>query len=389
MCKWHAHNLIRSADLLTAPAVRRVATESATTGSTSSHRVHINLTIRVKSLDFDPQAGQLHVSGRIENENKYTKIGQYHTLDLELHRNFTLEKEVGGKDGELGWDSIALEQLEEATNPQKKAEIVAVVMQEGMANICFVTQYQTILRQKVVLDVPKKRLSANNRGSLKKSAKQNKGMERFFKLVLDTLLRQIESLLEQSEEANSIPVLVASPGFIAANFVRYASERAFDTREKTLQSLVKRKAFLTVHSSTGRIHSLNDALKGPEVRAQLKDTRYARETYLMTTFLDLMRKEGGKAWYGPKEVELVVDAGAVGRGGGVLLISNSLFRSQDVATRRRWVRLVEQVRKDHGGEVRILSSDHESGRRLESLGGIAAILTYPIHDPELSDDEDM
>lgn len=73
------------------------------------------------------------------------------------------------------------------------------------------------------------------------------------------------------------------------------------------------------------------------------------------------------------------------------MISNSLFRSQDVATRRRWVRLVDQVRDVEGGEVRVLSSDHESGNRLEGLGGIAAILTFPIDDMggEEEDDEDL
>ena len=104
--KWHAYNLIRPSDLLTASAIRRVTTELSSTGSTSSQRVHTNLTIRVKSLDFDPQAGQLHVSGQIARENRYTKIGQFHTLDLELQRNFTLEKEVEGAHGGEGWDSI-------------------------------------------------------------------------------------------------------------------------------------------------------------------------------------------------------------------------------------------------------------------------------------------
>jgi protein pelota len=347
--------------------------------------VHVNLTIRVKSLDFDPQAGQLHVSGRVARENKHTKIGQHHTLDLELNRNFTLTKEVEGKDGEQGWDSIAREQLEEATNPQKKAEIVAVVMEEGLANVCFVTQFQTILRQKVELKVARKRAGAG------RSADHDKGLEKFFRTVLDTLLRQIEGLLEQKEEANGMPILLASPGFTAASFLRYASERAFSTGEKSLQTLVKRKAFVVVHSSSGHLYSLNEVMKSPEVMAKLKDTKYARETRLMNDFYDMLRKDDGRAWYGPREVEAAVDAGAVGRGGGTLIITNALFRSQDVATRRRWVRLVDRVRKEEGGEVRILSSDHESGKRLEGLGGIAAILTYPIEDllEDLHDNDEV
>ncbi len=69
------------------------------------------------------------------------------------------------------------------------------------------------------------------------------------------------------------------------------------------------------------------------------------------------------------------------------MVSHALFRSQDIATRRRWVRLVDRVREEEGGEVRILSSDHESGKRLEGLGGIAAILTFPIEDMEDVDED--
>lgn len=56
------------------------------------------------------------------------KLGAYHTLDLELQRNFTLEKADG-------WDSVALGILKESINQDAKADLWAVVMQEGLANI--------------------------------------------------------------------------------------------------------------------------------------------------------------------------------------------------------------------------------------------------------------
>lgn len=141
-----------------------------------------------------------------------------------------------------------------------------------------------------------------------------------------------------------------------------------------------------MHSSSGHLHSLNEVLKSPEVLSRLKDTRYARETRLVDDFMTLLRKDDGRAWYGPREVERAVEKGAVGRGGGVLLISNSLFRAPDVATRRRWVGLVDTVKDVEGGEVRVLSSEHESGKRLDGLGGVAAILTFPLED--LDDDDE-
>lgn len=379
---WHAYNLVLVGDFLTASAIRRVTTESASTGSTASQRVHTNLTIKVKSLDFDPQAGQLHVSGQIARESKHAKIGQHHTLDLELNRNFTIEKVVEGKDGGAGWDSVSQTQLMEAIDPNKSTEAVAVVMQEGLGNICFLTSHQTILKQRIEASVPRKRTGAG------RSADHDKGLQKFYATVLDTLLRQLEGLLENKDSSSSFPILLASPGFVAQGFLKHIKEAAASKGDKLLQELVKRKAFVVVHSSSGHLHSLNEVLNSPEVKSSLQDTQYARETAVMDDFFTLLRKDDGRAWYGPNEVEQAVEKGAVGRGGGILLINNALFRSQEVATRRRWVSLVDRVRDTEGGEVRILSSDHESGRRLDGLGGIAAILTFPIDEMDDLDEEE-
>ena len=99
-----------------------------------------------------------------------------------------------------------------------------------------------------------------------------------------------------------------------------------------------------------------------------------------------------RAYYGPKHVARAVEAGAV----GTLLISDSLFRlfllkagligrSQNVGERRKWVGMVEEV-KATGGEVLIFSSIHESGKQLDQLTGVAAILNFPL--PEIESDEE-
>lgn len=325
--------------------------------------MHITLLIRVTSIDFDAQAGQLHVSGRVAEENKHVKVGAYHTLDLELQRNFTLEKSEG-------WDSVALDVVREAVRQDKEGTVPAVVMQEGMANIALITEHQTILKQRIESAIPRKRAG--------RASEHDKGMQRFYQVTLETLQRHVDI-------AQPRPLLLASPGFVAQGFQKYILEEA--TRRGDKAVLANRANFVVVHSSSGHLHSLNEVLKSPEVLAKLKDTKYARETRLMDEFMTLLRKDDGRAWYGPGEVEKAVEKGAVGRGGGVLLISNALFRSQVIGTRKRWVALVDKV-KEEGGDARVLSSDHESGKRLEGLGGIAAILTFPLEDLDDGDDED-
>ncbi|KAK3725866.1 Translation factor pelota [Vermiconidia calcicola] len=357
---WHAYNLIRPNDLLRASAIRKIVKESAA-GSRSVDRVHTNLTIRVTKLDFDTQASQLHVSGRVAEENKHVTLGSYHTLDLELQRNFTLEKAEG-------WDSVALDTLKESINQTAKAQLWAVIMQEGLANICLITEHQTILRQKVEVSLPKKRAGSSD---------HDKALQKFYQTTFDSLLRQIDL-------ADPKPLLLASPGFTASSFQQYIKTQAASGANKQLHQLVPK--ITVAHSASAHLHSLSEVLSSSAVTSKLSDTKFARETQLMDRFFDLMRNDDARAWYGPKECEAAVERGAVGKGGGVLLISNALFRSQDINTRRRWVQLVDEV-KDQGGEVRVLSSMHESGKRLEGLGDIAAILTYPIEnvDEEVGD----
>ena len=314
----------------------------------------MNLTIRVTKLDFDPQAGQLHVAGQVAEENKYVKLGGFHTLDLELQRNFTLEKAEG-------WDSVAQDTLREAIDQDRKAQLWAVIMQEGLANICLITEHQTILRQRIEVSLPKKRAGSSD---------HDKSLQRFYQTTYHSLLRQVDL-------ADPKPLLLASPGFTASSFQQFIKTQASTSGNKQLQQLLPK--IIVAHSASAHLHSLSEVLSSSAVMSKLSDTKFARETSLMDKFFELIRNDDARAWYGPKEVEAAVERAAVGKGGGVLLISNALFRSQEIKTRQRWVKLVDEV-KEQGGEVRVLSSMHESGKRLEGLGGIAAILTYPIED---------
>lgn len=339
-----------------------------------SQRVSIDLTIVVISTDFDVQAGQLHVAGKVASENDYVRLGSHHTLDLELQRQFTIEKNDG-------WDSIALEQLRDACDTDRRAELWAIIMGEGLANICLITEHQTILRQRVEVPVPRKR-----KGGLDG---HDKGMEKFFSTTLATLLRHLEPTSSSSSQPEkTVPLLLASPGFVAQTFLKYIQSEARRTMSKPLLALIP--ALLIAHSSSPHVHSLAEVLSSPTMMSKLSDARFARETGLMDKFMSHMRQDNGQAWYGPKEVERAIDKGAVGRGGGVLLISNALFRANDVAERKRWVAMVDRVREQEGGEVRVFSSLHESGKRLEALGNVAAILTFPLHDlDEESESEEI
>lgn len=53
----------------------RLQSESAT-GSTTSQRVRLTLTITVESVNFDPQVGLLRINGKVSSENPYVKASR-------------------------------------------------------------------------------------------------------------------------------------------------------------------------------------------------------------------------------------------------------------------------------------------------------------------------
>jgi protein pelota len=176
-------------------------------------------------------------------------------------------------------------------------------------------------------------------------------------------------------------ILLASPGFTATSLRDHILTQA--TLTDTASVLRAKPKFLVVHSSTGHLHSLNEVLKSDEVKAKLADTKFARESRAVDDFYGMLSTDELRAYYGPRHVARAVEAGAV----GTLLISDSLFRSQNVGERRKWVAIVEEVRKG-GGEVLIFSSIHESGKQLDQLTGVAAILSFPLPEVESEDEEE-
>jgi protein pelota len=361
---WHANNLISVGDVIRAPAFRKVTMTTAT-GSTVAKGVHTKLSIKVKSTFFDPLASELKVSGTVVSENEWVSVGQHHTITLKYEKadiTFTIWKSHG-------WDSVATQTLKEALSEDRPEAIAAVVMQEGLANICLITDFRTIVKQRIESAIPKKRSPAKDASG---------GMAAFYEKTLSNLRNAIDFSIPRT-------LLLASPGFVAQDFRTYIQSEAARTGDKALQRIAKEA--VVVHSSTGHVHSLNEVLKSPEVKRTMHDTKFTIETNLMDEFYDRLRKDDGRAWYGTKPVEKAIAEGAVGRGGGVLLVNNGFFRSMEIATRKKYVGLVDKVKED-GGEVRLLSSDHESGKRLEALGGIAAILTYPIYDLDEDEEEE-
>lgn len=91
--------------------------------------------------------------------------------------------------------------------------------------------------------------------------------------------------------------------------------------------------------------------------------------------LRMIDKEPDRAYYGYNDVFKANSELAV----HILLVTDGLFLNSDLLKRKKYVSLVESVR-ENGGEVYILSVMHVSGKQLQQVSGVAAILRYPLPD---------
>ena len=121
--------------------------------------------------------------------------------------------------------------------------------------------------------------------------------------------------------------------------------------------------FHTGQAGMSGIHELMKKGIGAEV---LRGSRVAEETEEVERVLEEIAKDGPVA-YGPKEVEDAIDAGAV----------DFLIISEVMAREKRMERLMKAV-EDARGKVMVVSDYHEAGKKLEAIGGIAALLRFKI-----------
>lgn len=357
---WHAYNLIAVGDIITSTTTRKVKSELAS-GSTESQRMRITLSVAVTAIQFDSLAAGLRITGRNVKEHQHVRAGAFHTIELEAHRAFTIEKQ--------DWDSVYLERLETALNPSVDADLAAVVMHDGLAHVLLVSRSLTLTRARIEVSIPKKGKSAIF------------GRDAATKKFFDQILRAIE----QHIDLNKIKVmLIASPGFVKEEFYKYAM---LEAARRDIRPVIENKSKIVLcHSSSGHKHALHEVLAKPELQSRLADTKVIREVQLLEQFQSMLNDDPDRAFYGYAHVSMAAANGAI----RTLLITDELFRAVDVATRKKYVGLVESV-KQQGGEIAIFSTQHVSGAQLRAMTGVAATLRFPmpqINDADFEDDSD-
>ncbi|CAI5755590.1 unnamed protein product [Candida verbasci] len=366
---WYIYNLIKKGDsvsLLTHRNVKKGNQNNITKGNAKMEKILVKLKLTVEEVDYIASDQTMRINGKSLVQQEYIPLNSYHTAEVELNKDLTVLKDT--------WDEYDMKLLDDLCSIEKKADIGAVVFQEGVAHLCYVTNQMTVLQAKIEKSIPRKNNEYGTRDL-------DKAMNSFYNMIIASMLRHFD--------INKLKVIIlASPGFLAKTLYERLIQECINLQNsgkenKQFQDIIKNKAkFLIAHSSTGYLQGLEEVINDPQTKKRLSDTKFLEESEVLSKFQKALNEDDGRAWYGLEEITKALNLDAV----RYLMVSDDLFRSDDIEIRRHYIDLTEQA-KNLGAKVYIFSSLHESGIQLNQLTGIAALLKYPVPDLNDSDEE--
>ena len=329
---WYLSQLIDPEDFVKGKTTRKIKLVGKDEKTVGVKKKVVYLKIKVDKIEFHEYGDVLRVSGVVEEGPEDIPKASHHTFNVEVGTVITIIKER--------WLNYQLERLKEASLEKDLGILICTLDRESVSFALLKKQGYKILSE-LAGDVSKK-VDAE----IKESG----------------FYSQITEQLEEYVERYKIKkIILASPAFWKEDLLKQIKDDE-----------LRKKITLATCNAVGRA-AINEVLKRPELKTVLSQDRITREL----KFVDLLLEEISKnrlATYGFGQTKQAAEFGAVSE---LLISTNFVHQKRQLGTFSEideMMKLVESMR----GKVHIINSKNEAGRKLDGLGGIAAILRYNI-----------
>jgi protein pelota len=325
---WHLERIIEKHDLVSGATDRKIKPR---TEGEKPKRIKLFLSLDVDSVQFHRFLGQLRVNGIITDGKpaELLEVGAQHALEIQLGKDVKIKKRALKK--------YQVERLRKAADATKKGKVLLVVLDDEQASFAELKEFEL-----------KEKASVRSHRAGKRFKQEEDLQGKYFKEILDKVA-----------ELKPDKAIIAGPGFTKENFQRFLTEKG----EKG-----ETQFFFGSTNSVGKT-GLQELLKGNTLNKIVQEMQLLKETQLVEALLAELGKDSGLVEYGLKEVEKAVLAGAVKQ----LLVADKLL----IENRDKAEELMQKAEK-MGGEVHLINVEHDAGKQLANLGGVAAVLRYKI-----------
>ncbi len=327
---WILYNIIKPGDRVTAQTTRDVKQEEGSSG----RRIPMILTIIVKDLEFQPFTERLRIRGIVvEGPERYGVKGHYHTLNIRLGKPLNIWKE--------NWSRYDLELLRRTSSRRKRVLLIAFDYDE--VAIALMSEQGVKILEEFSSNIPGK----------KEPGLFQKGLENYMLMIS-------RKIVEYCEKYQPDIIVIASPSNL----------------QKRLLDIIRdqvRTHIITDHVSMGGISGIREVLRRDSIREALKEISIIRAQEILNNFHKFLVKNPDLVAYGIDDVEECVRYNAVDK----LVVSEEYLRTYDEEFRRRITSILDEAYRRRA-EIVIVPHNSDVGIEVEGLGGIIAVLRYPL-----------
>jgi len=336
---WVLYNVIQKGDKVYAKTTREVKSGERYDRAEKGKRISVLLGLSVERVMWDRYLNKLRVHGIVcEAPDDIGAEGSHHTFSVTLNKPLTIVKHK--------WLKYQLDYLDRATERGVRLITVMSIDDEGYC-VAVLRGFGLDVKAEKTISLP---------GKLKADERTR---------ALQELFKSASKTLEQIWTLNQAPIVVLGLGFIKNYFVKYLEERMTELSEKIID--------IKSVNSTGQA-GVYEALRSGILTKALRHVRIAEEAEAVEEVLKRLGRERANVTYGLAEVEKAIGLGAVEK----LLLTDTRLREASDEERQILEKLMKEAEEKRGG-ITIISTEHEAGVKLSSLGGIAALLRFPIY----------
>jgi protein pelota len=330
---WHLSHIIEVGDNASSRTTRRIQDNSGDRCRNDRGVIKtFYLGLDIKNVSFHLFTGKLRLTGVItRGPEDLIPLGSHHTIEVKLNVPLKITKSR--------WPKWAIKRINQAIEASKKLSAIIVVLEDDTATLGLMRQFGIEYYGPIKGHVSGKRIIDKNR---------QKNIIQFYEKV-------IESLTKFDSIQN---IVIAGPGFVKNDFFDYLKDKHPDLA----------KISIIESTGSGGRNGIAEVLRKGTVEKLTSENRVALEMGAINNLLTEIGKNSSKIVYGVRQTKDAINLGAV----SMLLILDMKVASEDMGDA---MDMVENMK----GEVMVISSEHEGGKQLESLGGMAAILRYQIN----------
>ena len=330
---WYLNQIIEKNDLVKGKTLRKIKLGEETQRKQKTTKKPVFLLVQVEKIEFSKTSNVLRISGLVKEGPEDVPLGSHHTFNVEENSIITIIKQK--------WLKFQIDKIKEASR-ESSTKILICVHDREEAYFALMKKYGY-------------QLLINIKGTVTKKADVKRVESNFYKEI-------IKQLQEYDKRYKISKIIIASPAF-------WKEESMKEIEDENLKS----KIILATCSSVGE-NAINEVLKRPETENALKQDRIAKEfKYVEELFAEISKNN--LASYGLKETKNATISGAV----RTLLITDRFIQQKRNENKYEEIEEIMKTVDNTKGDILIISSEHEAGKKLDGLGGIAAILRFKLN----------